>query len=317
MKTEWRYILGGVTMVVIIGGTIYAIKKAKDAEKQQEETITAEEAKRIVEEAKAQQTDEEMAYSEQEANAYVDEIEHHKQILVRKLEEPEEEEIDEGELPDDPLRDDYPLIDEQIQGPKLTVEPLVDFYYVEEGIDPKEDKELRYHPDSRDAKHQYIRMELADWSPMETPYKILLQLFEFPFIPTNEGDEILRSQIVDYKIQFFGENSKWVDEISFAEVVLHYARCAEFEFGDVVSEWATTFLLNAGFEWDFTSEQFDTTILQLNSHIHFNNERRTFGLFGLSRNHMDEAIRIANRKIDRSVTYEIEFNEFMKAYVAD
>jgi hypothetical protein len=43
-----KHIFGTITIVAIIGGTIYAIKKSKDAKKSEGEEISLEEAKAIV-----------------------------------------------------------------------------------------------------------------------------------------------------------------------------------------------------------------------------------------------------------------------------
>ena len=192
-----------------------------------------------------------------------------------------------------------------------TIEPLKDFFYIEDGIDPKEDKTLRFEPSSDAAKHQFIRMELAEWEPSDDVYRIMLQLFEFPFIPRNPGDEMLRTRIVDYKVQFFGFGSKWSKEISFADVLFYYGRQAEFNCGETVREWVDTFCLNMGMEWNSTSEEMDLVINRLNSHSYFNDQRQTFGLFGLTREQMDSAIKTSNRNFDKSVTYDVEFNEFL------
>ena len=317
MSSKWRYILGTATIALIVGGTIYAIKKSKDAEKEEGEAISLDEAREIV---KSKQTKESENTEDSVEEVIEEEPKTHKikgvkasSIIYDEMLGEEFDELDE----DDPLRDDYPEITEEIEGPTFTVEPLTDFMYIDPNcdIDPKEDKRLRYDPNSPEAKHQFIRMELADWQPNHPVYRVMLQLFEFPFIPTNDGDEILRTQVIDYKVQFYGWNSKWNKEVSYADIMFHYARGAEFNCGESVQFWVEHFLDHIEFDWTNTSQQFDTQIMRLNNHSYFNEERQTFGLFGLTRNSMDQAIRIANMNIDRSVTYEIEFNEFLKSCI--
>jgi len=316
MSSKWRYIFGTATIALIVGGTIYAIKKSKDAEKEAEQAISLDEARAIVKSKQTEETEELIedivGDSEETVETKLHKI---KGVKATHIVYDEELEYDDeyGDEEDDPLRDDYPEITEDIEGPALTVEPLNDFMYFEDGINPKEDIKLRYDPNSVEAKHQFIRMELADWEPNQDVYRIMLQLFEFPFIPTNDGDEILRTQVIDYKVQFYGYNSKWNKEVSYADIVFHYARAAEFNCGESVQHWVEHFLWQTELEWDSSSHQFDTIIMRLNNHSYYNEERQTFGLFGLTRNYMDQAIRIANMNIDRSVTYEIEFNEFLKS----
>lgn len=310
MSSKWNYVFGAVTIGLIIGGTIYAIKKSKDAEEQEEQAISLSEARELVAKRKQQREEDEELAEEIHFEADIDEVEEPSRRLYIV---PEDEEEIYEEYEEDYEEDE---VDENIEGPTIpTVEPLNDFMYYEEGIDPKEDKVLRFDKNSQEAKHQFIRMELAGMEPTDSAYRIMLQLFEIPFIPTNDGDEILRTQVIDYKVQFFGFGSKWCREVSFADIMFHYARAAEFNVGESVEYWINYFLEFNGFSWDSTSQEFDTLIMRLNSHSYFNEERQTFGLFGLTRNSMDQAIRIANMNIDRSVTYEIEFQEFLKSCI--
>lgn len=301
MNAKWNYILGGVTIGLIIGGTIYAIKKAKDADREEEEAITLDEARRIVEEGRDLEDVEELQGSKRTIAVKTEDLE---TFLENNEDMYYEDDLDEEE-------------DEFIV-PTYSVEPLYDFLYFEEGIDnPGEDTELRFDKNSIDAKHQFIRMELADFNGDFScdAYRITLQLFEFPFQPTNSGDELLRTQIIDYKVQFFGFDSKWVNEVSYADVILYYARRAEYDVGETVDYWINYFLEFNDFQWDGTSSEYDILLRRLNSHTYFNEDRQTFGLFGLSREGMDSAINIAHMNIDRSVTYEIEFQEFLKSCI--
>lgn len=329
MAIKWNYVLGATTVVAIIGGTVYVIVKAKQAEKLEEQAITLSEAREIVANKQGPQQEWDVKDGVDLDGDIVDGkyVHYLKDIEVVKnplpdnkisatlfdpendeeMEDEDEEDVD----IDEPLYDKYKRIDEHTEGP--SIEPLKDFMYFEEGINPKEDEELRFEPNSVEAKHQFIRMELADWEPNHDVYRIMIQLFEYAFVPTTDGDEVLRTQIIDYKVKFFGFNSRWNQEVSYADVIFHYARTAEFECGESFAYWVEYFLDFNGFEWDSTNQHIDTLLLRLNSHTYFNDERQTFGLFGLTRESMDQAIRIANRNIDRSVTYEIEFNEFLKS----
>jgi hypothetical protein len=280
-----KYILGTITIATIIGGTIYMIKKSKDLEAIEEGEITLAEARSIVAEKETKsvttnsQTDMKKAVISARKTAYDEEID-----------EEEEEEDEET---------DIEVIDE------------CESYAYEKPTE--EDAELRYEPSSRDARNQFIRMELAEWVPLEDVYQTLLNLFEFPFNPINDGDRDLKTRIIDYRAQFFGFDSKWTREVTIADIILHYARLAEFNGGESVRYWAEYFLDFNEFELMTPSHVIDKLLKSLNSHVYFNEERQTFGLFGLTSHSMDQAIKIANRNIDNSVTYEIEFNEFLKS----
>lgn len=333
MSSKGRYILGALTIGAIVGVTVYAIKKSKDAEKAESEAITLEEAREIVAQREAENgdTNEEESKEEEpeEQQPEIVELDEEDSIIISRpikaypfeaasVEDEEDYvDIDEYEYEYDELddlREDHPRVSSVIPpAPVPTVEPLQDFMYFEEGINPKEDKTLRHHPNSIEAKHQFIRMELADWEPNHDVYRFLIQLFEFPFIPKNDGDESLRTQIIDYKVQFFGWNSKWNREVSYADVIFYYARRAEYDCNESVQYWVEYFLDWLEWDWDTTSAAIDSLLVRLNDHTYFNERTQTFGLFGLTREYMDNAYRIANQNIDNSVTYEIEYNEFLKS----
>lgn len=312
---NWKHVLGTVTIVTIVGGTIYAIKKSYDAKKEAETAISLEEAKAIVKSAKELEAKREEQMAEN-AEDFEEMIEDMKDVasynrsfmkdeepsIVVKTKQQYEEELDQ----------DFNEEEEE----KFSTLADEDFMYIgEHNINPKEDLELRFEPNSVEAKHQYIRMELADWNPTDFAYRTLLKLFDFPFKPQNDGDEILRTQIIDFKVQFFGFGSRWVKDITIADIILHYARAAEFNCGESVRYWVEYFFDFNGFHDELTSQQIDHLLKYHNSHSFFNEETQTFGLFGLTRESMDQAIAIAGRNVDNSVTYEIEFNEFLKSAI--
>lgn len=307
MASKWNYIFGAITIGVIVGGTIYAIKKSKDVEKLEEEAITLEEARAIVAANKSDEDEEIHFISDIEE---VEKVSTVKAVKAIKASEYVEEEYEEEE-------DDNDGIDENIEGPKFSVTPLIDFRYFEDGINPKEDKTLRFDPNSPEARHQFIRMELSEWGEEYTnpAYRMMIVLCEMPFIPTNPGDELLRTQIIDYKVQFFGWDSRWNKEISFADVIFHYARVAEFNCGESVRFWCEYMFDHFEIDEDSTSHDIETVLMHMCNHTYFNQDTQTFGLFGLTRQQMDEAIRIANRTPGRTLTFEIEFQEFLKSCV--
>jgi hypothetical protein len=330
-----KYILGTITIIVIVGGAIYAIKKSKDLQKTEGEAISLDEAKDIVAKGLEEGLGDNVglgARFDGETLTSVSVIRARKvdQIDIDALLEEEDDDgtitswrqnIDIDEVIDDSreiagynasfISPNEELDDEEEEPTVLEDE---DDILLAETI-TEEDKKLRYEPNSRDARNQFIRMELAEWRPSEETYKIMLKLFDFPFQPQNDGDDFLRTNIIDYRVQFFGFGSKWAREVSFADVMLYYARLSHYNCDESVKYWLEYFLEFNEFDYYTSSLTIDELLNQLNSHTYFNEERQTFGLFGLTRDSMDQAIRIANGNIDRSVTYEIEFNEFLKSFL--
>lgn len=193
-------------------------------------------------------------------------------------------------------------------------------YTEEETPDPnirEEVEELKHDPNSQEARQQFINMELSDFRDGDETYHTLLLLFNFPFNPLNDGDRDLRTKLIDYRVQFFGLASVWIHEISFAEVILYYARAANYNYDETVKYWADYFLQFNSLNYKMSSVSLDAVINKLNEHSYHNTDNpmiETWGLFGLTNVGMDNAIRIASRNMDNSVTYEIEFNEFLKSF---
>jgi hypothetical protein len=312
-----RHIMGTVTIVAIVGGTIYAIKKHKDLVKKEGEEISVDEAKDIVAKKEAALKDEirfttgpivvEGVPTSFELSDVEELTEDEMEILkdgVREMAEFNRSFMD----PDLDDEDDEDF--EDIDGPSIDEVDDNDI-----GKFTKEDRDLRFEPSSLEALKQYKRMELADLGYNSEVYQTMLRLFDFPFEPTCDGDEMLRTQILDYRVQFFGFGSKWVKQVTFADVILHYARAAQFNCDETVAYWVEYFLDFNDLYYQYSSNALEAAINTLNAHQYYNEERQTFGLFGLTRNSMDQAIRIADRNIDSSVTYEIEFQEFLKSII--
>jgi hypothetical protein len=308
-----KHIFGTVTIVVIIGGTVYAIKKSKDLKKQEENEITLEEAEAIVKEREANE-----AYSESHQNASAEGV--HFVVDIDDVTEVEPLGEEEMYILKEGVREaasfnrsnmmEEDFVDETVEGPSIDEDEENDY---EIGKFTEEDRVLRYEPSSMDALKQYKRMELAELENNSDVYQTMLRLYDFPFQPVTDGDDILRTQIIDYRVQFFGFGSRWAQKVTFADVILHYARSAHFNVDESVAYWVEYFLDFNDLWYQYSNASIDAVINTLNAHQYFNDERQTFGLFGLTRNAMDQAIKIANRNIDSSVTYEIEFNEFLKS----
>lgn len=328
-----RYVLGTVTILAIVGGTIYAIKKSKDADKIEESAISVEEAKAMVEASK-QKAREELTrpLSKDELDGYLvtsDMVDKHgnkhgrivTSVRQTRLTEDEMEEVvdDAREMADyntsfmrKPSEEDE-LLEPEDEDEDYSFYDGLDFQQPLVNTMKEEDRELRHDPNSIDAREQFIKMELAEWVPLEETYQIMIKLFDFPFEPKNDGDGDLFTKLVDYRAQFFGFNSKWIRKVTYADVILHFARLAVFNLGDDMRHWVGYFLDFNEIMEDSSSREVDEVLNLLNNHVYFNEERASFGLFGLTRQSMDQALRIANGNVDRSVTYEIEFNEFLKS----
>ena len=296
MGKKLNYAIGTATVLVIVGGTVYAIRKSIKAKLDGEEIITADEAvleaqsRRVKMEEFAMTTDE----MDEMKDDVRDEVDWNLSFTRVNEELPEDDEqaaSDEGHGYYDDVNFDMPLKE----------------YMTEE------DKVLRHEPNSMEAKQQYMKMELAEWVPMEDAYQTLLKLFNFPFIPQNDGDHMLMTKIIDYRVQFFGFKSRWAKEVSFAEIILYFAKLTDYNCGGGIRQWVDHILNHNDLDHLATSGKIEGVLERLNSHTYFNEQTGTYGLFGLDEGYIQSAIAIAQRHVDNSLTYEIEFNEFLKS----
>ena len=179
--------------------------------------------------------------------------------------------------------------------------------------DIEEEEKLLHDPDSLEARMQFIEMKLAEWPHEEGARLMLFNLFAFPFKPTNEEDKLLRKVLSYNREEFFGPDSKHNSEITWADVILHYAENLEFNLGGTINYWTEFMLDNMGIHRSMSSEAVDEMLADLENHT-FWNEDDLFGLFGLDDDQLDDAYLIADDQVDPSLTFDIQFNEYLKGY---
>ena len=177
----------------------------------------------------------------------------------------------------------------------------------------KEDEELEHDPNSREARDQFIRMKTAEWAPGDEAHDILMYLFTFPFAPTTEDDKLLRKVLMYNREEFFGPESKWNARITWGDVILHYAENLEFNLGHTVNYWTEFILDNLGINVFMSSESIDELLQDLAEHSFYTDEDR-FGLFGLDDDQLDNAYLIADDQVEPGLTFDIQFNEYLKGW---
>lgn len=341
MGVNWKYVVGFTTIAGVLGVSAYAIILYKREQKESENEISLEDAKAIVEEGKFRGSvvdrDKKIDIPE-DPSKIVDKVNYHKNqelikatdslygatewtndegfleehhvdissckdmtvhnVMARPLEEVEEENE----------KEDLELMEEELEEEKLEQEPIL---LIDEG-----EGKLRYDPNSDEALLQFMRMELAEWAPHEEVYKTLEFLYDIPFEPKVDGDVHLHNKLVDYRGEFFGPASRWTLRVSFADLILHFARLTDFNVGGGVRYWVGHFLENNRMNiFDMSDHHLEYMINLMNRHDFYyedDNGKVSYGFFSLDKRSIDKATEIASRNIDGTLTYEIEFNEFLK-----
>lgn len=284
---DTKKIMGIVTISLIVGGSIYAITKYKKGQTS-EAPLTVDEARGLVELSRLKA---------QESTAAVAEA---LGMSSEEINELQDEARDEAGWNASFAQPEYDFYD----GLEYN-RPLSE--YIKE-----EDKVLRFQPNTLQARDHFIKMELAELMPSTPEYQIMKRLFDFHFEPLCDGDDVLYSQLADHRAEFFGPDSKWNDNVSMADIITHYARLADFDLNGGVGMWINTFVHNTHFYELAASVNFDKIIEQLNQHVYTHPETGLRGIFGLTEETFLFAIDMADNTIDGEVTYEIEYNMFLK-----
>lgn len=337
-----RNIITITTGFIIIGFTIYSIKKYYDAKKQDEQSIGLDEARAIVEE------DDRLAYDVEyvETHAYYETLAHYDPNFKRKNGELTDEQM--GALVDDAR--DQACWDSSFMTPgasssekipigkkpsEVEYSPILEEEEEEEeewfeGPDPQEiqdgkqyfaeDKDviddLRYEPNSVEAREQFINMELANLGRSNDTRDVVDMLYDHPFTPTCDEDLNLKTRLIEHRINFFGMVSRWTKEVTFGDLVMYYGKAAEYNCGNDVLYWVDYFLTCANLnDLSVTSDMIDERINQLNIHKFYNEDTQSYGLFGLTDDQMHEAAKVAQNRIDEKMTYDIEFGVFMQGVI--
>ena len=107
--------------------------------------------------------------------------------------------------------------------------------------------------------------------------------------------------------------SRYNQQVTMAEIILHYARATAFNIGESVRYWVEYFLSFNELNHIIDGFEMGDTILELNKHAYFNSMRNTYGMFGLTAEQFEAAARVASFNVHDEITYEMEFNEFLKS----
>lgn len=146
-----------------------------------------------------------------------------------------------------------------------------------------EENPLRYPPNSLEAMNQYKAYRLSEISHMNELRSLLYNLFEIPFVPKPEFDKdaIVLEHIKEERLEFFGPESRYVEEGSIAELFLYFANMLSLDldrpFNDTLS-----YLLECADISPYTHSAVLLAILEsLTTHSYTNPDKGTIGLFGL------------------------------------
>lgn len=291
MSINWRRTVGTATIIGVLGLTAYSIYLHRRQKKESNNDISIDEAKEITERFRKTLEDD-----IREKEKFDEALERVSKVAI-SVKTPEEVENDIREEEERQIKED---LAEEVLEP----EPVL--------LEDEGDGKLRYDPNSDEAYEQFKRMELAEWAPHEELYRTLDFMYGLYFEPTVDGDVILHNKLSDHRAEFFGPASKWVERVSFSDIVLHYARLLDFNLGDGVRYW-TRYILETNnlniYERD--EDDIEHMVALMDLHTFLIKTPFKFGIFALREEQYENVKKVADEHIDRCITYDLEFNEFL------
>jgi hypothetical protein len=211
--------------------------------------------------------------------------------------------VDPSEPPDD--EEVLPYFDPQENSPLPPDDHEPDVNTI--GVEP-----LRFDKDSNEALEQYKDMLLAGFDQDTNTYKTLRRLFDTPFEATNEKDDSIMQRVADRRIDFFGDDSKWIYECTMADVILDFAISADYDMDQGVEYWSGRIVGALGFNSESPQALIEAAAKHIQdcSYEHFTQGTTLYGLFSLDKHDMTDGINepIQQQYWDWS---SVVINEFM------
>lgn len=146
-------------------------------------------------------------------------------------------------------------------------------------IDEEELETLRHHPDSEEALEQYKEMLLADFNPKQDTRVTLYKMFNYPFKPSLEVDNVILGHIKDQRSEFFGEGHWRSQEATMAELYYHFARLFDFDLDQGLEFWMNFLLENSQLHWSMPDKDFAERLRYILNHEWY--YKGGFGMFAV------------------------------------
>lgn len=159
----------------------------------------------------------------------------------------------------------------------------------------EEDMKLRYDKDSFEAWEQYVDVNLVGIPKGSETRVVMERLYDQEVILT-DGDDTVESNILDMRIDFFGEDSKWVDSsVTLGEIVRFFAGKLDYDLGPEyggIANWLFELTTRLGLdsentnEEDFLEEFADEILNHSFSRYDAARDEQLHGIFGLTESEM-------------------------------
>ena len=204
------------------------------------------------------------------------------------------------------------------------LEPVFDMGFEdfeETEINDEEDGETKMRkgtdPNSSYALEQFINMNTADLQKGCRDDQMLRVLFSIPFKPETTGDRVLYGALLASRLDFFGQDSKWSNIVTWADVVIHYANKLDFEIAGGISAWIHHFFEHLQFVPKMNREELKFQLSNLAKHNFINHNTGLFGLFGLDDSGCTDLHCQLEYSVEKRYSFEMEFNSFIEMKLSE
>ena len=159
----------------------------------------------------------------------------------------------------------------------------------------EEDMKLKYDKDSYEAWTQYVDVNLVGL-PKGSETRIVMERLYDQEVMLTDGDDIVESNILDMRIDFFGEASRWIDsELTIGEILKFFAGKLDYDLGPDyggVANWLFELTTRLGLDSDNTNEEdfmeefADEIVNHTFSRYDAGRDEQLNGIFGLTESEM-------------------------------
>lgn len=189
----------------------------------------------------------------------------------------------------------------------------VDYRDTEYYNEDEEEHDLKYDPNSDEALEQWVSIKTANVMKVSN-VRILYRLFEHEWIipeECHEADSILMDNLVEERLEFFGPESKWINQVTIAEVILHLAGLLEFDLGeDIPVDWLEFMFENLLLYPNIDDEDLMELLNDLTNHQYYvDGDNYGHGVFRLKEpemGFMDGYYRFVDNVLSKNMTFKFK-----------
>lgn len=170
-------------------------------------------------------------------------------------------------------------VEDGLEGEYEPLEGLTDEEMYVDELEERGVEELRFPPNSEEALRQYKEMKLAEFDILSSGKRTLWKLFEVEFVPSNNADSIIMSNMIHDRREFFGPECIHNANITVADLLLYFGNMLDFDLDMGIEYWVNMLLFNLKLDPGTSSTQILKTVRELVNHAYVS--ERGFGMFGL------------------------------------